>query len=81
MLYIMMLLSQMPTDPPTNFIALNWVMTGALTAALVYVFRQWQKEKRNCTQQYLDTIDKLMEALHDKEEEPFHLDINDVNES
>ena len=62
----MFLLSQMPTDPPTSFIALNWIMTGALVAALVYVFRQWQQEKKNCVQQYLETIDRLMEALHDQ---------------
>jgi hypothetical protein len=80
-MFYMMLLFQMPTDPPADFIALNWVMTGALTGALIYVFRQWQKEKRNCTQQYLDTIDQLMAAMHDKEEEPFSLDISDVNES
>lgn len=59
-------LLQIPTDAPTSFIALNWVMTGALVAALVYVFRQWQAEKRNCVQNYLDTIDELMKALHDQ---------------
>jgi hypothetical protein len=69
----MFLLLQMPTDAPTSFIALNWIMTGALVAALVYVFRQWQQEKKNCTQQYLDQIDRLMEALHDKPEEPTDL--------
>jgi hypothetical protein len=79
-MFFMMLIAQLPTDPPTNFIALNWVMTGALSAALIYVFRLWQREKKNCTAQYLKTIDLLMEALHDKEEEDFHLDINDVNE-
>jgi hypothetical protein len=79
-MFLLLLLAQMPTDPPTNFIALNWVMTGALTAALIYVFRQWQKEKRNCTQQYLDTIDALMAALHDKEEASYNeLDVSDVN--
>jgi predicted transporter len=62
----MFLFLQMPTDAPTSFIALNWLMTGALVAALIYVFRQWQSEKRNCTKQYLDTIKQLMEALHDK---------------
>jgi hypothetical protein len=76
-LFFMMLLYQMPTDPPTDFIALNWVMTGALTAALIYVFRQWQKEKRNCTAQYLEQIDRLMEALHDKEEEPLQFPADD----
>jgi hypothetical protein len=69
----MFLLLQMPTDAPTSFIALNWIMTGALVAALVYVFRQWQQEKKNCTQQYLDQIDRLMEALHDEPEEPTDL--------
>lgn len=61
-----MFLSQIPTEAPTSFIALNWAMTGALVAALVYVFRQWQAEKRNCVQNYLDTIDELMAALHDQ---------------
>ena len=71
----------MPTDPPATLAAFNWVVIGGLVAALIYVFRLWQTEKRNCTKQYLETIDKLMDALHDKSEEPFSLDINDVNES
>jgi hypothetical protein len=75
------ILAQMPTDPPTSFYALSWIALGAMAGALVYVFRQWQKEKRNCTEQYLETIDRLMEALHDQEEAPFELDITDVNES
>ena len=54
----------MPTDAPTSFIALNWVMTGGLVAALVYVFRQWQAEKKNCVKQDRETIDRLLEALH-----------------
>ncbi len=62
----MFLLIQLPVDAPTSFIALNWVMTGSLVAALVYVFRQWQAEKRNCVQNYLDTIDELMAALHEQ---------------
>lgn len=75
----MFLLAQISADPPTSFYALSWIALGAMAAALVYVFRQWQAEKRNCTKQYLETIDRLMDALHDKEEEPFQLDINDVN--
>lgn len=74
-----MLLLLLPADPPTDFTSLQWVALVAMAGALVYVFRQWQVEKRNCTQQYLETIDKLMEVLHDKEEEPFQLDITDVN--
>ena len=69
---------QMPTDPPTTLAAFNWVVIGGLVAALVYVFRLWQTEKKNCTKQYLETIDKLMEALHDQNEEDFYVDINDV---
>lgn len=78
-MFLMMFLLQMPTDPPTDFQALQWASLGALSAALVYVFRQWQVEKKNCTKQYLETIDRLMELLHDKEEEAFQLDISDVN--
>lgn len=77
----MFFLLQLPTDPPPDFAALQWVALGAMAAALVYVFRLWQVEKRNCTQQYLDTIDQLMEALHDKEEEPTQLDITDVKDT
>jgi hypothetical protein len=62
----MFLLFQLPTDPPMSFTALQWVMVGMLTAALIYVFRQWQSEKKNCTQRYIDTIDKLMAALHER---------------
>lgn len=62
------ILAQMPTDPPATLAAFNWVVIGGLVAALVYVFRLWQTEKRNCTKQYLETIDKLMEALHESDE-------------
>ena len=72
-------LMQMPTDPPATLAAFNWVVIGGLVAALVYVFRLWQAEKRNCTKQYLETIDALMDALHDKSEESVDLDITDVN--
>ena len=68
-MFIMMFIIQMPTDPPATLAAFNWVVIGGLVAALVYVFRLWQTEKRNCTKQYLETIDKLMEALHEAKEE------------
>lgn len=76
---LLIFLFQMPTDPPTSFAALQWVMVGMLTAALVYVFRQWQAEKKNCVNNYLETIDKLMTALHDQLDEPEDVDINNVN--
>lgn len=77
-MFLMMLLSQMPTDPPTSFIALQWVSLGALAGALVYVFRQWQRERKNCTDRYIKTIDRLMEALHDQLDNPEDVDINGV---
>ena len=80
-MFIMMLMLQMPTDPPATLAAFNWVVIGGLVAALVYVFRLWQAEKRNCTKQYLETIDALMDALHDKSEESFEVDINDVKQT
>lgn len=73
-----LLLVQMPTDPPTSFYALSWIALGAMAAALVYVFRQWQAEKRNCTQRYIKTIDRLMAALHNQVDEPDEVDITDV---
>jgi len=72
------LLYQMPDDPPTTLAEFNWVVIGGLVAALVYVFRAWQADKKNCTKQYLETIDRLMAALHDKDEDDFYVDINDV---
>ncbi len=78
MFNLMIYMIQMPTDPPTSFIALNWIITGALAGALVYVFRQWQAERKNCVQQYLDTIDKLMEALHDQLDDPDEIDITNM---
>lgn len=74
----MFFLLQLPTDPPNSFAALQWVMVGMLTAALVYVFRQWQQEKKNCVQQDRETIDRLLEALHDQVDIN-ELDITDVN--
>jgi uncharacterized integral membrane protein len=62
----MFLILQLPTDPPATLAAFNWVVIGGLVAALVYVFRLWQLEKKNCTQRYIETIDKLMDALHDQ---------------
>jgi hypothetical protein len=79
-MFLVFLLSQLPTDPPTTLAAMNWVVIGGLVGALVYVFRLWQNEKKNCTKMYLETIDKLMDALHDQEEERAQLDINDVND-
>ncbi len=70
---------QMPSDPPTSFMALQWLSLGALVAALVYVFRQWQIERKNCTQNYLKTIERLMVALHDQLDDPDEVDINDMN--
>lgn len=77
-MYLMMWLSQMPTDPPTTFEALQWISLGALAGALVYVFRQWQTERKNCTQNYLDTIERLMTALHDQLDDPDDVDISDM---
>lgn len=75
------ILCQMPTDPPTSFIALQWVSLGALAGALVYVFRQWQIERKNCTQNYLKTIERLMEALHDQLDDPNDVDITDEKQA
>lgn len=71
-------LLQMPTDPPTSFYALSWIALGAMAAALVYVYRQGQAERRNCTQRYIKTIDRLMSALHEQLEEPDDVDITNV---
>lgn len=78
-MFLMMFLSQMPTDPPTSFYALSWIALGAMAAALVYVFRQWQRERKNCTDRYIKTIDRLMAALHDQLDNPDDVDINGVN--
>lgn len=80
-MFLMMLLFQIPGDPPTSFYALSWIALGAMAAALVYVFRQWQAEKKNCTDRYKSTIDKLMAALHDQLDDDNDVDINDVNDS
>lgn len=77
-MFLMMFLAQMPTDPPTSFYALSWIALGAMAAALVYVYRQGQAERRNCTQRYLKTIDRLMSALHAQLENPEDVDITDV---
>lgn len=77
-MFLMMFLSQMPTDPPTSFYALSWIALGAMAAALVYVYRQGQAERRNCTQRYIKTIDRLMAALHDQLDNPDDVDINGV---
>lgn len=78
-MFFMMLILQMPTDPPTSFYALSWIALGAMAAALVYVFRLLQAERRNCTQNYLDTIERLMAALHEQLDNPEDVDITGVN--
>ena len=65
----MFLLLQLPTDPPTTLAAFNWIVIGGLVAALVYIFRQWQQEKKNCVQQDRETIERLLEALHEQIDE------------
>lgn len=72
------IIAQIPSDPPTSFYALSWIVLGAMATALVYVFRQWQAEKRNCTQNYLDTIEELMDALHGQLDNPDEVDITNV---
>jgi hypothetical protein len=74
-----LLLLQLPTEPPGSFEVLQWVMVGMLTTALVYVFRQCQKERRNCVQKDRETIERLLEALKDHVHED-HLDITNTDE-
>ena len=62
----MFLILQLPSEAPNSFAALQWVSLGMMAAALVYVFRAWQAEKRNCTDRYEETIDRLLRALHDQ---------------
>lgn len=76
-MFVMMLIFQMPTDPPVSFYALSWIALGAMAAALVYVFRQWQRERKNCTDRYKKTIDRLMAAVYDQLDKP-DVDITDV---
>lgn len=75
-MFVMMLMFQMPTDPPTTLAAMNWVVIGGLVAALVYVFRLWQTERKNCVDRYIKTIDRLMAALHDQLDNPDDVDIS-----
>lgn len=77
-MFIMIWLSQMPTDPPTSFYALSWIALGAMAGSLVYIFRAWQAEKKNCTDRYKKTIDRLLWALQDQLDEPDEVDITDV---
>lgn len=80
-MFLMMFLAQMPTDPPTSFLALQWVTLGALAGALVYVFRQWQAERKNCTDRYKQTIDTLLAALRDQLDNPDDVDISGVKQA
>ncbi len=57
---------QLPLEPPTSFTALQWVVVITLASALVYVFRLWQVERKNCKAEYLATIDRLIRAIEDE---------------
>jgi len=77
-MFIMMFISQMPSDAPTSFAALQWVTLVVMAAALAYVFRAWQADKKNCTDRYKNTIDRLLAALHKQLDEPEEVDITDI---
>lgn len=65
-MFLLSSISQLPNDAPDSFTALQWVMVLMLSGALVYVFRQWQQERKNCQARYLETIDKLLRAIEDE---------------
>lgn len=77
-MFLMMVFYQMPGEAPTQFYVLSWLALGAMVAALVYVFRAWQADKKNCTDRYKSTIDRLLVALHDQLDDDNDIDINDV---
>ena len=74
----MFLILQLPAEAPDSFAALQWVTLGMMAAALVYVFRAWQADKKNCTERYKNTIDRLLVALHDQLDDGSDVDISDM---
>ena len=63
-----MLLAQIPVDPPDNIQTLQWIIIGLLLAALAYVFKAWQSDRRECQDQRTALLEKSLTALADVKE-------------
>ena len=63
-----MLLAQLPTDPPDSLQTLQWIVIGVLVAALVYIFKAWQSDRRECQDQRAELLEKTLTGLADVRE-------------
>jgi hypothetical protein len=64
----MLLLAQIPTDPPDNLQTLQWIIIGILLAALAYVFKAWQSDRKECQDQRAELLERSLTALTDVKE-------------
>jgi uncharacterized membrane protein YqiK len=63
-----MLLLQLPTDPPDSLRVLQWVIILVLVSALVYIFKAWQSDRRECQDQRAELLEKTLTGLADVRE-------------
>ena len=64
----MMLAQVIPAEPPDNLQTLQWIIIGLLVATLVYVFKAWQSDRRECQDQRAELLEKSLTALADVKE-------------
>ena len=60
--------AQLPVDPPDNVQTLQWVFIVVLVSALVYIFKAWQSDRRECQDQRAELLEKTLTGLADVRE-------------
>ena len=60
--------AQLPTDPPDSLQTLQWVVIAVLASALVYIFKAWQSDRRECQDQRAELLEKTLTGLADVRE-------------
>ena len=62
------MLAQIPTDPPDSLLTLQWIVIIVLVSALVYIFKSWQSDRRECQEQRTELLEKTLTGLADVRE-------------
>ena len=63
-----MFLAQLPTEPPDSLRVLQWIIIVVLVSALVYIFKAWQSDRRECQDQRTELLEKTLTGLADVRE-------------
>jgi hypothetical protein len=60
--------AQLPVDPPDSLQTLQWVVIAVLVSALIYIFKAWQSDRRECQDQRAELLEKTLTGLADVRE-------------